>query len=120
MANSRVKRLAGQIQREISTIIQNNLKDPRIAFLTVTGTELTNDLSLTTIYVSILGTDNEIRDSLDTLERAKGHIRTELGKRMRFKSVPELQFKLDTSIDYAYRIEKLLSEIKENRSDVEY
>ena len=117
MANARVKRLSGQIQKEVSTIIQNNLKDPRIAFLTVTGAELTNDFSRATIFVSIYGTDEEIRSSLETLNRAKGHIRTELGKRMRFKSVPELQFKHDTSIDYAYRIEMLLNQIKEQDSN---
>jgi ribosome-binding factor A len=113
MANSRVMRLAEQIKREISKIIQNDLKDPRVAFLTVTGTELTNDLSIATIYVSIYGTDEEIKNSLETLNRAKGHIRTELGKRIRFRSIPELIFKQDTSIDYAYRIEELLNEIKE-------
>lgn len=114
MTNSRAKRMAGQIKREISIILQSNLKDPRIAFLTVTGTELTNDLSIATIYVSIYGTDEEVKDSLETLNRAKGHIRTEIGKRISFRSVPELIFKQDTSIDYAYRIEELLNEIKEN------
>lgn len=119
MTNSRARRIAGQIKREISIIIQNNLKDPRIAFLTVTGTELTNDLSIATIYVSIFGTDKEIENSLETLNRAKGHIRTELGKTIRFRNVPELVFKHDTSIDYAYRIEELLNEIKEKDQDDE-
>lgn len=114
MKNVRVGRIAEQIKKEISTIIQNDLKDPRIAFVTITGVDLTGDLSQATIHISVYGTDEEIKNTLDALDGANGYLRSEIGKKIRFRHTPELFFKLDKSMEYGYKIEKLLKEIKDN------
>lgn len=107
----RVQRIALQLQREMSDILQHHLKDPRIGFVTVTDVDVTNDLAYAKIYVSVMGTEEQKQESMRGLERARGFIRSELGARMRLRVVPELQFRLDQSIDYSARIEHVLHEI---------
>lgn len=113
MTKVRSGRVGEQIKKEISQIIQSELKDPRIGFVTITGVDVTGDLSQATVYLSVYGTDQEIKDTIEAIERAKGFLRNEIGKRIRFRHIPELFFKLDSSIDYGNRIEKLLKDIKE-------
>lgn len=111
MAKIRVGRVGEQLKKELSHIIQTELKDPGIGFLTVTGVDVTNDLSQAKVYISVLGSEEQRAATLKSLSRGKGFIRTELGKRMRLRHVPELLFHFDTSIDYGSRIEKLLETI---------
>jgi ribosome-binding factor A len=111
MANYRVGRVNEQIKKELSQIIQMELKDPRIGFITVTGVETTNDLSLSRIYLSVLGSDEQKEATLKALASATGFLRSELGKRMKLRHTPELQFKFDSSIEYGSRIESLLEEL---------
>lgn len=113
MAKVRVGRVGEQIKKEISVLIQSELKDPRVGFVTVTGVDVTGDLSQAVVYISIMGSDEEINSSLKAIEKAKGFLRNELGKRIRMFHVPELFFKLDHSIAYGDKIEKLLKDIKE-------
>jgi ribosome-binding factor A len=119
MARVRVGRVGEQIKKELSQIVQSELKDPRIGFLTVTGVELTNDLSIAKVYLSVLGTDEEKEATLKALSSGSGYIRSELGKRIRLRKVPELQFKFDASIDYGSRIDTLLHQLdKEGKTDL--
>lgn len=111
MARVRVGRVGEQIKKEISTIIQQELKDPRIGFITVTGVEVTNDLSQATVYLSVLGNEEQREATLHALARSTGFIRSELGKRIRLRHTPALLFKFDGSIDYGSRIESLLHEL---------
>ncbi|WP_274361417.1 30S ribosome-binding factor RbfA [Paenibacillus thermotolerans] len=111
MAKIRVGRVGEQLKKELSHIIQTELKDPGIGFMTVTGVDVTNDLSQAKVYISVLGSEEQRATTLKSLARGKGFIRTELGKRMRLRHVPELLFQFDTSIDYGSRIEKLLESI---------
>ncbi|MNI35719.1 Ribosome-binding factor A [compost metagenome] len=111
MARVRVGRVGEQIKKELSQIIQTELKDPRIGFLTVTGVEVTNDLSLAKVFLSVMGTDEKKEAALKALSSGSGYIRSELGKRIRLRIVPELQFKIDTSIDYASKIDTLLHQL---------
>lgn len=118
MAKFRVGRVGEQIKKEISSLIQTELKDPRIGFITVTGVDVTGDLSLARIYLSILGNEEQKEASLHTLGRAKGFLRTELGRRMRLRHTPEIEFRFDSSIQYGSHIEALLQEInQESRSE---
>nr|NNM90003.1 30S ribosome-binding factor RbfA [Bacilli bacterium] len=110
----RTERLSLQMQKEISDILQTQLKDPRIGFVTVTGVEVTNDLSHAKVYISVLGDHEKRQESLLSLQRAKGFIRTEVGRRIRMRTSPELHFKLDESIDYSERIGHVLQEIAHN------
>lgn len=116
MAKVRVGRVGEQIKKEISQLIQYEVKDPRIGFVTVTGVEVTGDLSQAKIFVSILGNEEELQNTLVALEKAKGFLRSEIGKRIRLRHTPELIFKLDESIAYGSKIESLLKNIQEPKS----
>ncbi|MEK7864255.1 MAG: 30S ribosome-binding factor RbfA, partial [Nitrospirota bacterium] len=99
------------IREEIADIIMNKVKDPRLGFVTVTGAKITEDLKIATIYLSILK-EEEKETTLEMLNSAKGFIRAELAKRLRMKFIPSLTFRIDESLEYGVRIEKLLREIK--------
>lgn len=111
MAKIRVGRVSEQIKKELSSIIQMELKDPRIGFITVTGVETTSDLSQAKIYLSVLGNDEQKEATLKALASATGFLRSELGKRMKLRHTPVLLFKFDSSIEYGSRIESLLEDI---------
>jgi ribosome-binding factor A len=117
MARVRVGRVGEQIKKELSQIIQSELKDPRIGFITVTGVEVTNDLSQAKVFLSVLGTDEQKEETLKALGRGSGFIRSELGKRIRLRKIPELLFRFDASIDYGTKIERLLDQV--NRESAE-
>jgi len=116
MAKFRTGRVGEQIKKEISSLIQMELKDPRIGFVTVTGVEVTGDLSLARVYLSILGSEEEKAETLKSLQRAKGFLRTELGRRIRLRLTPEIEFRFDSSIEYGSRIEALLHELNREPS----
>lgn len=107
----RAERIALQMQREISDIIQSQVKDPRVGFVTVTAVEVTNDFQHAKVYVSVLGNEGEREISLHALDRARGFIRTEIGRRIRLRLTPEIQFALDESLDYSMKIGRVLHEI---------
>ncbi len=110
---SRNERIAEEIKKVVSEIINYDLKDPRIeGLITVTNVDVTKDLRHATIFISFYG-DNEKRDTtFEVLQNAKGFIRYELANRLRIKYVPEISFKLDKSIEYGIHISKLLEELK--------
>jgi ribosome-binding factor A len=111
MSNVRAHRVGEQIKKELSEIFQRELKDPRIGFVTVTGVEMTGDLQQAKIFLSILGNDEQKEASLKAIDKASGFIRSEVGKRIRLRHTPELIFKIDESIEYGSRIEKLLDNL---------
>lgn len=113
MAKIRVGRVGEQLKKELSQLIQTELKDPRIGFVTVTGVDVTNDLSQATVYLSVLGDDEQKSNTLKALAKANGFLRSELGKRVRLRHTPVLIFKFDSSIEYGSRIEKLLVDIQD-------
>ncbi len=105
----RAERMALQIQRDVSDIIRSEVKDPRIGFLTVTGVDISNDLTHAKIFVSILGDPDQRRESFAVLERTKGFIRSEIGRRIRLRQTPEIVFKLDETAAYSERIGRVLN-----------
>jgi len=111
MAKIRVGRVGEQLKKELSHIIQTELKDPGIGFMTVTGVEVTNDLSQAKVFISVLGDEEQKAATLKALNRSKGFLRSEVGKRIRLRHVPDLLFHFDTSIEYGSHIEKLLESI---------
>lgn len=114
MAKNRTGRVSEQIKKELSLLIQSELKDPRVGFVTVTGVEVTNDLSQAKVFLSVLGDAEQQNNSLRGLEKAKGFLRSELGKRVLLRHTPELIFKIDESVAYGSHIEKLLGEVKQD------
>ncbi len=117
MSRVRAQRVGEQIKKELSDLIMREMKDPRVSFVTVTGVDVTGDLQQATAYVTIYGNDEEKEAALQALEKAKGFLRSEIGKRIRLRKTPELSFKLDTSIEYGNRIESLLRDLKKEDGD---
>lgn len=95
------------------------MKDPRIGFTTVTDVEVTGDLRQAKIYVSLFGSDKEKADTLQALKHARGHVRSELGKILNLRHVPEIDFDKDTSLDYSMHIESLINEIHQGPTFIE-
>lgn len=113
MAGVRPHRVAEQIKKELGDILQNRLKDPGVGFVTVTDVEVTGDLQQATIYITVLGDDDKKEKTLSSLQKAKGFIRSEIGKRIRLRKTPEVSFKFDESIAYGNHIEKLLHDLND-------
>jgi ribosome-binding factor A len=109
---ARYERIAEAIRKEVSTIIHDELKDPRLGFITIVRVELTHDLQSARIFYSVLGSDKERENSRMALDSALGFIRRLIGQRIMLRIVPELMFKEDRSIEYSVRIEEILQEIK--------
>lgn len=93
-------------------MLLNELKDPRIGFVTITDARITGDLRDATIYVSLFGDDESKQKTLEALKRATGYIRTEVGKRLGIRYSPSIVFKEDTSLDYGMKIDKILHDIE--------
>ena len=102
----RKARLASLIKEEISLILQGELKDPRIGFVSVLGAEPTEDLKECKVFVSILGSEGEQRTSLRGLEAARGKIQSLLRNRVRLRETPILRFILDDSFQKTQDIEE--------------
>jgi ribosome-binding factor A len=113
VAGHRHERIASEIRQEISAMLAGELKDPRLAGLaTVTEVRMTPDLKQARVYVSVMGADAERSSTLRGLTAASGFIRHELSERLRLRRAPELSFVLDTSEEYAQRIDDLLRRTK--------
>ena len=112
MTAYRLQRIADQIGEEISGLLLKGLKDPRIGFVTITGVEVSRDLSQAFVFFSSPGTEQEREQSREGLQSAAGFIRTTLRKRLHLKIIPELSFRYDQSFDTGDRIERLLSEVR--------
>jgi ribosome-binding factor A len=108
----RSQRVSDLLREEIADIVMYKLKDPRIGFITVTGVDLTDDLKIAIVYISVLR-EEEKEITLEILNSAKSFIRSELSKRLKMKFIPTIDFRLDSSIEYGSKIEKLLKEIRE-------
>ena len=112
MARYRLDRISEEIRKEVSSIIRNNVKDPRISDMaTIVKVVTSSDLSTAKLYVSVLGSDEERESSMLGLKNAAGYIRKELGKRLDIRHIPDLVFILDKTIDNSIEIAKKLEEI---------
>lgn len=109
MPSRRTERVADLVGRLTASIIQVDVKDPKIGLITVTGAEVSPDLKLATIYYSVYGDKEKRKETAAALERAKGFVRRELGLRLEIKATPEIRFVYDDTMDRGMRIEELLS-----------
>jgi ribosome-binding factor A len=111
----RTSRLSEEMKKEISGIIHNELKDPRLPVLvSVTMVNVTKDLRYAKVYVSVMGSEEEKKGAISALKSAAGFIRREVGHRMQIRYTPEMQFELDNSIEYGVYMNKLIKDtIKE-------
>ncbi|WP_373896049.1 30S ribosome-binding factor RbfA [Virgibacillus natechei] len=111
MSDVRANRVAEQMKKELGEIFTQKLKDPRIGFVTVMDVEVTGDLQQATIFISVLGDEQQKHDTLLGLTKAKGFIRSEIGQRIRLRKTPELMFEFDEAFDHGNRIETILREL---------
>jgi ribosome-binding factor A len=95
-------------------MISRDMKDRRVGFVTVTGVQLSPDLRHARIFISLMGSEEEKKESLETLNHATGWVRHELGQRIRTKFLPEIVFQMDTSQEYGEHIDRLIDEIHEH------
>ncbi|MCI8805552.1 MAG: 30S ribosome-binding factor RbfA [Clostridiales bacterium] len=110
--NNRMIRINDEIKREVSEIIRSELKDPRIGLITsILKVETTNDLKYCKIYVSILGDDEKKGETIDGLKNASGFIRKQIAARVNLRNTPELKFILDNSLEYGFKISKIIDDI---------
>ena len=113
MTYKRADRVNALLQRELGMIISEELRDPRIAFSTVTAVEMTDDLRSAKVHVSVLGDEEQIASTMTALEEAKPYLRHEIGKRTDLRFVPDLMFVNDRSAERSARISRLLREARE-------
>lgn len=113
METRRLIRLGGQFQVEISDIIRRKLKDPRLGFVSVTRAKVSADLSYASVYFSVIGSKSDTERTMTCLEHAANFIRSELGRRLHIKRIPELRFFYDDSSVKGARIERILKNLKE-------
>ncbi len=114
MQGKRLDRVNQLIKEEISYLLQRELKDPRLGFVTVTEVAISKDLRSGKVYVSVLGTDEQWRASLAALTSARGFIRSWLAPRLRLRAVPDLTFHADRSMAHAAHIQRVLERLRES------
>ena len=123
MDSRRQYRVGEMIRDIISSLILKGFRDPRVqGFITITKVSMTPDLKLARVYLSVMK-DDKVKekegsltqmDVLAGLKKAAGYIRAQIGKELKLRFTPDLEFKLDTSLDYTDRIDELLKEVKKD------
>lgn len=109
----RTDRLGEMFREEISKLLIQGLKDPRVGMATISRVEVTEDLSYAKVYTSVLGDAKDRTDSLIGLNRSAGYIRGVLFKSMKIRHMPQLQFVLDDGLDNSLRVQQILHELRE-------
>jgi ribosome-binding factor A len=109
MTSYRPARVGELIQAELATLLLKELKDPRLQLTTVSHVEVSPDLRHARVYISRVGETEEQENALKGFQRASGFIRGRLGKRLKLRYVPKLEFVIDTGIAYGVRISSILS-----------
>jgi ribosome-binding factor A len=111
MSTKRLARLNEQIKREISEILRRDVRDPRVAGVTVTRVDVSGDLWVARVFVRLAGTEEERAEGVGGLEAAAPFVRRILGKELHIRRVPELQFREDRALDHATRIDRILKDL---------
>ena len=106
---ARVDKLDSILMKEISTIILQDINDPKLGFPTVTEVDVAPDLNTAKVFVSFLGKNYKKRDGIEALRKAKGYIKSQLAKRLKMRKIPDLHFVVDDTLDKAERMEEILS-----------
>jgi ribosome-binding factor A len=108
----RHEKVAQAIKEEVSIILHDQIKDPRLGFVTITRIELTQDLRSAKIFFSVLGKEQDYKKTKEALDSALGYIRRLVAQRIQLRIAPEITFREDRSIEYSTRVFEILEEIK--------
>ena len=117
MQGKRLERVNQLIKEEISAVLQRQIKDPRLGFVTVTEVDTTADLKLTRVYVSVLGPEDQWAKSFKALESARGFVWSWLRRHLDLRTTPELLFRPDRSMEHAAHIQSLLAGLKSQEAE---
>lgn len=119
-AGGRGVRVAEQIHHELAELIRAEVKDPRVGMVTLTGVELTPDYAYATVWFTVLpGDDETVATTLAGLRRAAGFLRSQIGRRVRIHTTPEIRFAHDTSVERGMAMSKLIDQANERNADCE-
>jgi|TARA_B100001094_G_scaffold288380_1_gene304565 ribosome-binding factor A len=115
MASNRAEKVSDLLKKEISLIITNEIKDPRLQNINITAVKVSDDIGIATVFYSIIGesihkSDSKIDDKI--LKKFSGMIRSNLAKKIKIRRIPKILFRFDESIEYSENIEKLLRNLK--------
>lgn len=119
MPGGRLEKVAEAIKQEVAQILQRELKDPRVGFVTVTRVTITPDLEHATVYFSMLDGHGSPAETEAGLKSSEGFVRRLLGERLRIRVTPEVHFRADPSVAETVRISKLLGDLKKEREEKE-
>lgn len=108
-------RINSEVMRELSGIIREDIKDPRVGMMTsVVAVEVTPDLKYAKAYISVLGSDEEAKGTIEGLKSAEGYIRRQLAQRLNLRNTPQITFVLDQSIEYGVNMSRKIDEVTKN------
>ncbi|MDX1381648.1 MAG: 30S ribosome-binding factor RbfA [Xanthomonadales bacterium] len=110
---TRSERLSGQLRRELAQLIQQEVKDPAVGFVSVSDVEVARDLGHATVWVTVFDPERA-EASLKALKRASGFLRKRLGQELRVRAVPELHFRHDASVETGQKMDRLISEARDS------
>lgn len=110
--SQRLIRIEHEIVRELSEIVHEALKDPRVGFVTFLGAEVSPDLRSARVYASPMGDERASRETMNGLQSAAGFLSSELGKRMNTRRTPSLTFVRDSSIEHGVRVSNVIDEVR--------
>ena len=116
-ARIRPERVAEQVRIEIAGILQRDLNDPRVGLATCTRVQVSRDLKVAKVYISVLGTSEEQKRTMTVLEGASGFVRRLLWQRLSLRVSPEVRFLFDPSVEYGIKLERLLQESRRPETD---
>src|ERR671926_396845 len=108
MPSIRQAKVGEMIKRELAEILQREMRDPRLAMVSVTDVEVARDFTVAKVFISVIGDDQEKADALKALQGASGFLRGQLGRRIELRTVPSLTFRYDTGIERGARVYELL------------
>jgi ribosome-binding factor A len=112
MSWDRFEKLVTAVRQKVANVILYRLKDPRVGFVTVTKIDLARDLKTCTVFYSVVGTEGDKSRTAKALEDARGFIQTEVGRSMRTRTVPHIDFRYDDSMEKSERINRILRDIR--------
>jgi ribosome-binding factor A len=118
---SRTQRVADYLQRELAVLIQQELRDPRIGMVSITGVDVSRDLAHARVYFTRLesDTESEAREATEVLNRSAGFLRSQLSRDSSMRSVPRLQFRFDESVGHGRAMEALISEARSRDGELD-
>ena len=117
MTSTRQEKVSDLVQEEIARLLQYDVRDKRLGFVTVTGVRMSTDLKHARVFVSMLSEGQARDEAMGALTSARRYIRRELGRHLRLRYTPDIVFELDTSVEYGARIEQLLESVRGDEPD---